>query len=124
MHKLYGENFKNIVSLSNPAKVKKNTAYNNYDINFISDKELKPTPGGGGTGGGGSEDIKTTAVLANGKEFTDVLTATVLANELDCPILLTETNSISRETMDELNRRNWSGSNIWWRKVSVSKCSV
>ncbi|WP_180946942.1 InlB B-repeat-containing protein, partial [Peptostreptococcus faecalis] len=61
-----------------------------------------------GDGGGGTvipPSKKATAVLANGSKYTDVLTATVLANERNCPILLTGTDSISTETLNELKRR-------------------
>ncbi|WP_101773326.1 cell wall-binding repeat-containing protein [Peptostreptococcus faecalis] len=65
----------------------------------------------GGSGGGGTGTItppttkRAIAVLANGKKYTDVLTATVLANERDCPILLTGKDSVSAETLNELKRR-------------------
>ncbi|WP_101773417.1 cell wall-binding repeat-containing protein [Peptostreptococcus faecalis] len=79
------------------------------NINFTEDNmtlyaiwgEKEDTPGGGsgsGGNGGGTPSKKATAVLANGKKYTDVLTATVLANERNCPILLTGTDSISTET--------------------------
>ncbi|MEG0249617.1 MAG: cell wall-binding repeat-containing protein [Peptostreptococcus sp.] len=122
INKLYKENFLNIKSLSKPAKISKNIAYNNYDVSFISDKVIVPTPDpGGGGSGGGSGSSKTTAILANGKKYTDVLTATVLANEKKCPILLTETDSISKETMDELNRRGVGKLIISGGEKSVSK---
>ncbi|WP_207653247.1 cell wall-binding repeat-containing protein, partial [Peptostreptococcus faecalis] len=60
-----------------------------------------------GTGGGtvNPPTTKATAVLANGKKFTDVLTATVLANERNVPILLTDTDNVTTETLNELKRR-------------------
>ncbi|WP_101773400.1 cell wall-binding repeat-containing protein [Peptostreptococcus faecalis] len=67
--------------------------------------EKDSTPGGGGGGGTTPPTKRATAVLANGKKYTDVLTATVLANERDCPILLTDKNDITTETFNELKRR-------------------
>lgn len=97
------------------------------NIEFLSNKEIEEVPDGGGSGGGGSgggsttDDKKTTAILANGKKYTDVLTATVLAHEKKCPILLTDTNSISKETMDELKRRGIGQIIISGGELSVSK---
>ncbi|WP_180946865.1 cell wall-binding repeat-containing protein, partial [Peptostreptococcus faecalis] len=180
---IYTKNILNTKSLSNPAQLGKNIAYNNYDISFLSNKELiavtfEPeggkftdnstnkkvveiskgekvaeekisregytfegwyldkngkdkfdfntainsnttlyakwkkndvpvTPPGGGGGGGtiNPPTKRATAVLASGKKYTDVLTATVLASERDCPILLTDTNDITTETFNELKRR-------------------
>lgn len=88
-----------------------------YPIPKIDSKEIRvgfaikptpptpPTPPGGGSGGSGGSTVRATAVLANGSKYTDVLTATVLANERHCPILLTETDNITKETLDELKRR-------------------
>ncbi|WP_101773371.1 cell wall-binding repeat-containing protein [Peptostreptococcus faecalis] len=79
---------------------------------------------GGNNGGGGTvtpPTKKTTAVLANGTKYTDVLTATVLANEKDCPILLTGTDSISTETLNELKRRGTGDVIISGGLDSVSK---
>lgn len=132
LNEMYNENFTNIKSLSKPAVLGKNIAYNNYDVSFLSNKEIEEVPDGGGSGGGGSggggsgggsttDDKKTTAILANGKKYTDVLTATVLAHEKKCPILLTDTNSISKETMDELNRRGIGQIIISGGEQSVSK---
>lgn len=56
----------------------------------------KPTP---------EKPKKATAILANGSKYTDVLTATVLANERSCPILLTEKDNLTEETLNELHRR-------------------
>ncbi|WP_180946916.1 cell wall-binding repeat-containing protein, partial [Peptostreptococcus faecalis] len=109
VYKIYQSNIKGLTALSKPADVSKHLAYNNYDISFVSDKVLKPedpeVPGGGGGGGTTPPTKRATAVLANGKKYTDVLTATVLANERDCPILLTDTNDITTETFNELKRR-------------------
>ncbi|MEG0249616.1 MAG: cell wall-binding repeat-containing protein [Peptostreptococcus sp.] len=125
LNNIYKENFTNIKSLSKPAVLGKNIAYNNYDVSFLSDEEIKEPPGGGGgsggSGGGSTDDTKTTAILANGKKYTDVLTATVLANEKNCPILLTDTNNVSKETMDELKRRGIGEIIISGGENSVSK---
>lgn len=77
------------------------------------------------TGGGGSSHSdrpkNATAILANGKKYTDVLTATVLANEKNCPILLTDTDNISTETLNELKRRGIGDVIISGGKESVSE---
>lgn len=44
--------------------------------------------------------------MASGDKYTDVLTATVLGNEKKCPILLTEKEKISDETLKEIDRLN------------------
>lgn len=49
---------------------------------------------------------KGTIILANGEKYTDVLTATVLGNELKAPILLTRVNDMTVETIGEINRIN------------------
>ncbi|WP_180946944.1 cell wall-binding repeat-containing protein, partial [Peptostreptococcus faecalis] len=176
IYSTYESNIKNNKSLSKPAVLGTNIAYNNYDIGFVSDEKILAVtfePEGGvfedntkiakvigvkegekitsenitregytfegwyldkdgkekfdfntsitanttlyakwkkdsnpGGGGGTTPPTKrATAVLANGKKYTDVLTATVLANERDCPILLTDTNDITTETFNELKRR-------------------
>lgn len=51
-----------------------------------------------------SESENTVAILANGYNYTDVLAATVLANELNAPILLTSKDNISIDTMKEIER--------------------
>ena len=64
----------------------------NKDTLILEVSNEKTSSGGGGGGGGGTPETENaTAVLANGKKYTDVLTATVLANERNCPILLTDT---------------------------------
>ena len=74
--------------------VKKTDETRNIDIKLDED---------GGSGGGGGSD-KDYLVLASGKQYTDVLTATVLANEKKSPILLTEINKISDDTLNEIRR--------------------
>ncbi|WP_101773398.1 cell wall-binding repeat-containing protein [Peptostreptococcus faecalis] len=84
--------------------------------------EKEDTPGGGGGVGTVNPPAKkATAVLANGSKYTDVLTATVLANERNCPILLTGTDSISTETLNELKRRGTGDIIISGGVDSVSK---
>jgi putative cell wall-binding protein len=62
-------------------------------------------------GGGGTIDPPVnppapskTIILASGEKYTDVLTATVLGNEKDCPILLSSKDSIDNKTLDEIKR--------------------
>ncbi|QQK08205.1 Cna B-type domain-containing protein [Miniphocaeibacter halophilus] len=43
-------------------------------------------------------------LLASGEKYTDELTATVLANKLDAPIMLTRKNAIPAEVKAEINR--------------------
>ncbi|WP_027701177.1 cell wall-binding repeat-containing protein [Metaclostridioides mangenotii] len=60
-------------------------------------------------GGGGSTEPPTstkTVILASGEKYTDVLTATVLGNEKDAPILLSKKDSIDEETLAEIKRLN------------------
>jgi len=45
-------------------------------------------------------------ILASGEKYTDVLTATVLGNEKDAPILLAQKNSIDKKTLAEIKRLN------------------
>lgn len=65
--------------------------------------------GSGGGSGGGSIDpnpptTPKTVILASGEKYTDVLTATVLGNEKDAPILLTQKDSIDDKTISEIKR--------------------
>ncbi|MEG0249575.1 MAG: BspA family leucine-rich repeat surface protein [Peptostreptococcus sp.] len=75
-----------------------------------SDKSSGGSSSGGG-GGGGSDYVseeettsKNHVILASGDKYTDVLTATVLANEKKCPILLSEKNKVSENTLKEIKR--------------------
>ncbi|MDR0880438.1 MAG: cell wall-binding repeat-containing protein [Clostridioides sp.] len=43
-------------------------------------------------------------ILASGEKYTDVLTATVLAHEKNCPILLTKKDVIDDKTINEIKR--------------------
>ncbi|MEG0250972.1 MAG: cell wall-binding repeat-containing protein [Peptostreptococcus sp.] len=92
----------------------------NKDTLILEISNKKTTTGGGG-GGETPETEKATAVLANGKKYTDVLTATVLANERNCPILLTDTDNITDETLAELKRRGTGDVIISGGEKSVSK---
>jgi putative cell wall-binding protein/Leucine-rich repeat (LRR) protein len=68
------------------------------------------------SGGGGSVDpdpvplpqpsVGRTVILASGEKYTDVLTATVLGNEKSAPILLSNKDSVTSETLVELKRLN------------------
>lgn len=69
--------------------------------------------GSGGGGGGGVVDPpvnppvpSNVVILASGEKYTDVLTATVLANEKKCSILLTQKYSVTEETLNEIKRLN------------------
>lgn len=46
------------------------------------------------------------AIVANGQEFADALVGGTLATQEKAPILLSEKNYISRETLNEINRLN------------------
>ena len=65
---------------------------------------------GGSGGSGGNPTPPTppanskTVILANGEKYTDVLTATVLGNEKDAPILLTTKDTINENTLSEIKR--------------------
>ena len=47
-----------------------------------------------------------TVILASGEKYTDVLTATVLGNEKDAPILLSQKDSLDEKTLTEIKRLN------------------
>jgi putative cell wall-binding protein len=47
---------------------------------------------------------KKSVILASGEKYTDVLTATVLGNEKDCPILLTKKDVVDEKTINEIKR--------------------
>lgn len=68
----------------------------------------KKTSGGGGGGVTINPPIQSskTVILASGEKYTDVLTATVLGNEKDAPILLAQKNSIDKKTLAEIKRLN------------------
>lgn len=60
-------------------------------------------------------------ILANGNKYTDVLTASPYANELNCPILYTRTKYIPNATIDEMNRLGVKKVIISGGEESVSK---
>lgn len=100
------------------------------NITLYAKWNTKNTPGGGnggssgGNGGsssGGSFNDPAAAVLASGDKYTDVLTATVLANERKSPVLLTEKNRLPKETKDELTKRGQKDIIIVGGYDSVSK---
>ncbi|MBS5786861.1 MAG: cell wall-binding repeat-containing protein [Clostridioides difficile] len=66
-----------------------------------------------GGGGGGTVDPPVnpptpskTVILASGEKYTDVLTATVLGNEKNAPILLSTKDSVGEKTITEIKRIN------------------
>lgn len=85
------------------------------DYNDTVTLYMKNSSSGGG-GGGAVVDPPTdpvnppapgkTVILASGEKYTDVLTATVLGNEKDAPILLSKKDSIDNKTIDEIDRLN------------------
>ena len=67
--------------------------------------------GSGGSGGGSTVDPLPPApsnsksvILASGEKYTDVLTATVLGNEKDAPILLATKDTLDNNTIEEIKR--------------------
>ena len=46
------------------------------------------------------------AILVNSTAESDLLCATVLASQIDCPILLTDKNNINEPTSNEIKRLN------------------
>ncbi|WP_180946894.1 cell wall-binding repeat-containing protein [Peptostreptococcus faecalis] len=66
---------------------------------------------GGNTGGsengnnsGNGTESKKSIILASGNKYTDVLTATVLGNEKNSPILLSSKDLVSKNTLNEIKR--------------------
>lgn len=96
----------------------------NGDISFVlapDSKEYDPgvtlyMKSNGNGGGGAVVDPPTdpvnppvpgkTVILASGEKYTDVLTATVLGNEKDAPILLSKKDSIDNKTINEIDKLN------------------
>lgn len=90
------------------------------DVQYKEGKEITHLPenlvlyavwkkDGGSTGGGGGGTVDPpntmqSVILASGEKYTDVLTATVLGNEKNCPILLTTRDSIDEKTIKEIKR--------------------
>ena len=82
----------------------------------------------GGEGGGGVVDPpvnppvpSNVVILACGEKYTDVLTATVLANEKNCSILLTQKDKVTEETLNEIKRLNVDAIVISGGPASVSE---
>ena len=78
---MYEENIKDIKSLSKPANISKNIAYNNYDISFVGDKEIEPVEEftvkfdpNGGVFNDGSVDAKEVKVDADTKVAEQTVT--------------------------------------------------
>jgi cell wall-associated protease len=82
------------------------TAKSKMGITFTNPYKPGEDPSGGDdTDVGGSVNHDSGAiVLASGEKYTDVLTASVLANELDTSLLLTKKDAISQNTLDEIDR--------------------
>ncbi|QQK08482.1 cell wall-binding repeat-containing protein [Miniphocaeibacter halophilus] len=66
-------------------------------------------------------DSSNIVLLASGEKYTDELTATVLANKLDAPIMLTRKDSIPAEVKAEINRLGATKVIIIGGNSSVSK---
>nr|WP_312986143.1 cell wall-binding repeat-containing protein [Clostridioides sp.] len=103
----------------------------NYDITYTvidSDKnestvKIKVTVKSKTSGGGGGSTInpnQKTVILASGEKYTDVLTATVLGNEKDAPILLSQKDKVDEKTLAEIKRLNVKKIIISGGKESVS----
>lgn len=73
-------------------------------VSFEIKLDESGTENGGNGGNGGGTTSKNYAILASGDNYTDALVSSVLANEKKGPILLTEKNKISKETLREIDR--------------------
>lgn len=73
-------------------------------VSFEIKLDESDTENGGNGGNGGGTTSKNYAILASGDNYTDALVSSVLANEKKGPILLTEKNKISKETLREIDR--------------------
>lgn len=82
------------------------------------------------TGGGGSTvdpdplppvPAGRTVIIASGEKYTDVLTATVLGNEKNASILLSNKDHVTQETIEELKRLNTKDIIISGGEASVSQ---
>ncbi|WP_027702074.1 cell wall-binding repeat-containing protein [Metaclostridioides mangenotii] len=81
-------------------------------------------------GGGGGSTVdpgpnppapSKTVILASGEKYTDVLTATVLGNEKDAPILLSQKDKVDDKTLAEIKRLNTKNIIISGGEDSVSE---
>lgn len=73
-------------------------------VSFEIKLDESDTENGGNGGNGGGTTSKNYAILASGDNYTDALVSSVLANEKKGPIILTEKNKISKETLREIDR--------------------
>ncbi|MCR1954299.1 leucine-rich repeat domain-containing protein [Clostridioides mangenotii] len=80
----------------------------------------KKSGGGGGGGVNPPAPSSDTVILASGEKYTDVLTATVLGNEKDAPILLSQKDKVDDKTIAEIKRLNTENIIISGGKDSVS----
>ncbi|WP_304340924.1 cell wall-binding repeat-containing protein [Metaclostridioides mangenotii] len=81
------------------------------ELDYNDAVTLKITHSGGNGGAVVDPDPKPpapskTVILASGEKYTDVLTATVLGNEKDAPILLSKKDSVDEKTLAEIKRLN------------------
>ncbi|MEG0250383.1 MAG: cell wall-binding repeat-containing protein [Peptostreptococcus sp.] len=88
---------------------------------FIITNTKESSGGSGGSGGGSTDTGKNYVIIANGEKYTDVLTASVLANEKKCPILLSYTDTLSENTINEIKRLKTDEVIISGGPLSVSK---
>lgn len=91
----------------------KNVAYKHLEEREYNEPLTLDFKSNTGGGGGGVVDppvnppvLSKTVILASGEKYTDVLTATVLGNEKDAPILLSKKDSVDDKTLDEIKRLN------------------
>lgn len=64
---------------------------------------------------------RDTVIISSGEKYTDELTATVLANKLDVPILLTRKDEVSTKTLDEIKRLGSKNIIIIGEKETISE---
>ncbi|MEG0249624.1 MAG: cell wall-binding repeat-containing protein [Peptostreptococcus sp.] len=64
---------------------------------------------------------RDTVILSSGEKYTDELTATVLANKLDVPILLIRKDEVPRKTLEEIKRLGGKNIIIVGEKETISK---
>lgn len=89
---------------------------------------LKQSTGGGGGGDVDplppAPDTSDIVIVASGQKYTDVLTATVLANEKNAPILLATKDNIDDKTLAEIERLDVSDVIVVGGEASVSEQAV
>ena len=91
----------------------KNVAYKHLEEREYNEPLILDFKSNTGGGGGGIVDPPVNppipsknVILASGEKYTDVLTATVLGNEKDAPILLSKKDSVDDKTIAEIKRLN------------------